>query len=88
MKQNRKFFRQCVCCKEYKNKEDLIRITKEYKTKEIRINNDNSICGRSVYICKNSQCIEKAFKKKRIEASLKSDLPDKIKENIYNLLKN
>ncbi|MBQ8887116.1 MAG: YlxR family protein [Candidatus Gastranaerophilales bacterium] len=87
MKQNRKFLRQCVFCREYKSKEDLIRIT---KTKEgfVEINNAGDVQGRSVYICKNAECIKNALKKKKIEGSLKSNLPESIKEELSTVLKN
>ncbi len=88
MKQNKKFLRQCISCKTFKDKSDLIRITKEYTTGEIKLNNNSSIEGRSVYICKNSECVENAFKKKKIDILLKSESDDNLKETLYILLKN
>lgn len=87
MKQDRKFLRQCVFCRTYKSKEELIRITKSVEG-TIKINNDNEINGRSVYICKNAECIQNALKKKKIECSLKSNLPECIKEELSTVLKN
>ena len=87
MKQERKFLRQCVFCKTYKSKEDLIRITKTVDG-SIKINNDSLIEGRSVYICKNADCVQNALKKKKIEGSLKSNLPESIKEELSTVLKN
>ena len=87
MKQDRKFLRQCVFCRTYKSKEELIRITKSLEG-AIKINNDNEINGRSVYICKNAECIQNALKKKKIENSLKSNLPESIKEELSTVLKN
>lgn len=87
MKNNKKFKRQCCFCKEIKSKDELIRITKDSKTDEILINNDNKIQGRSVYICKNIECFENALKKKKIEGSLKSALPENIKQELYTVLK-
>lgn len=83
---NRKFLRQCACCKEYKSKEELIRITKDHKTDEIVINNDNIAAGRSIYVCKNKQCIQNILKKKRIESSLKAVIPDGIREKLTTVL--
>ena len=76
-----------MCCREFKKKDDLIRLTKDFKTSEIKINTNNEIQGRSVYICKNKDCIEKAFKKNRIEVLLKSKLPEDIKIDLYTVLK-
>ena len=86
MKQDRKFLRQCVFCRSYKSKEDLIRITKSIEG-SIKINNNDEINGRSVYICKNAECIQNALKKKKIENSLKSNLPESIKEELSTVLK-
>lgn len=83
----KKFLRQCMCCREFKKKDDLIRLTKDYKTSVIKLNENNEVQGRSVYICKNSECIEKAFKKNRIEVLLKSKLPEDIKIDLYTVLK-
>ena len=70
MTDTRKFLRQCVNCKEYKNKQDLIRITKDFIGGNIQFNNNNQINGRSVYLCKNSECIKEALKKKKIEVGM------------------
>lgn len=87
MKQDRKFLRQCVFCRTYKSKEDLIRITKS-QDGSIKINNNSDVTGRSVYICKNAECVQNALKKKKIEGSLKSNLPESIKEELSTVLKN
>lgn len=85
---DKKFKRQCASCREIKNKEDLIKITKNFETNEIQLNQQNEIQGRSVYLCKNEQCIEKAFKKNRIEVLLKSKAPENLKLEVYTVLKN
>lgn len=87
MKQERKFLRQCVSCREYKQKNELIKITKSTDG-TIKINNDNSSVGRSVYICKKEECVQNALKKKKLEHSLKSNLPESIKEELSTVLKN
>lgn len=84
---NKKFLRQCQSCREIKSKEDLIRITKDSKTNEIKLNYNNNIHGRSAYICKNMECLETALKKKKIEHSLKCVLPENIKQELYTVLK-
>lgn len=85
---DKKFKRQCASCREIKNKEDLIKITKDFKTNEIKVNQENDVQGRSVYLCKNLECVEKAFKKNRIEVLLKSKVPENIKLDVYTVLKN
>lgn len=88
MSQDKKFLRQCASCREIKNKSELIRITKNFETKTVEINQEGKIQGRSVYICKNSQCVENALKKNRIEVLLKGKAPKDIKEELYAVLKN
>ncbi len=87
MKEDRKFLRQCAACKSYKQKEDLIRITKDYKTEKIHINLGNEINGRSVYLCKSEECINKFLSKKGIEHYLKTKTTENIKEKLYTVLK-
>lgn len=87
MTSDKKFKRQCTFCKAIKPKEELIRITKDSKTKEIKINQNKEYSGRSVYICKNIECLENALKKKKIETLLKCSVPNCIKEELYTVLK-
>ncbi len=78
--------RKCIGCGEVKNSRDLIKITKNYKTDELVINPNNYTFGRSVYICKNSQCIELALKKNKISKFLKKYIDECEKENIKTVL--
>ena len=88
MKKDRKFLRQCAACKEYKSKEDLIRLTKDYKSGIVSINNNNSVQGRSLYVCKNEKCLGILIKKKITERTLKAEIPLNIKENLDTVLPN
>ena len=87
MTEDKKFLRQCAACREYKNKDELIRITKDYKSGELVFNKEKPCFGRSIYICKNEKCVQNALKKKKIEYSLKSELSENIKEKLYTVLK-
>ncbi len=82
MSRKEKNARQCISCREIKNKADLIRITKKYDTGEVVINNDGKAFGRSVYICKNTECIEKAIKKQKIDNALKVKVSETFKANL------
>ena len=76
---NKKFLRQCIICKEIKDKAELHRITRDYKTGNIMLNNKNEYQGRSVYICKNSSCC--------IKQILKGELSETKRDELCNLLK-
>lgn len=64
-------YRKCIACGKIENKTEFIKITREYKTKDIVIQPDNKIFGHSVYICKNELCINNALKKGKIFKILK-----------------
>lgn len=88
MKEDKKFKRQCCFCKSIMNKQDLIRITKDYTDGDVKINKNNEVQGRSVYICKKKECLENALKKRKLEVFLKSKVPENIKNELFDLLKN
>ena len=81
MKSDRKFKRKCIACSQYKDKQDLIKITKT-KDGEIILNPTNFQHGRSIYICKCEECITFAIKNKKINKALKSAVPQEIIEEI------
>ncbi|MBR3889872.1 YlxR family protein [bacterium] len=64
--------RRCVGCGQIKNTDELMKITKNYLTGKVEINENSKIFGRSAYLCYNEKCIEMAFKKNRLNKSLKS----------------
>lgn len=86
MSKNKRFLRQCCCCKEIKAKTDLIRITKDSGNNEVKINEGNKYIGRSVYICKNKECIEQTIRKRTIQRQLKCEIGENIKEELYTVL--
>lgn len=84
----KKFLRKCISCSSYKQKSDLLKITVDYNTKEVIVNNDNKTYGRSCYICKDKNCIEIAIKKSKISKSLKKNIEKYNKEKIITVLEN
>ena len=59
--------RKCCACGKLADRKDLIRIMSEHQTGEIIINPNTKQFGRSIYICKNSGCLQLAKKKKRLK---------------------
>ncbi len=74
--------RMCNGCMEMKPKKELIRIVRS-KEGEVSVDLTGKKPGRGAYICKSVDCLEKAFKTKRLEKNLEI----KIKEDIYNKLR-
>ena len=80
--------RKCVGCGELKPRENLIKITKDYKDGNIVIEPDSKTFGRSAYLCYNEACIESAFKKNRLEKHLKASIPNELKGQLLDELRN
>jgi hypothetical protein len=74
--------RMCTGCGEMKPKKELIRVVKN-KEGEVSMDLTGKKSGRGAYVCKNLECLEKAYKTKRLEKNLET----KIDEEIYNSLK-
>ena len=64
--------RKCVGCGELKLRENLIKITKDYKDGSVVINPNSKIFGRSAYLCYNQSCIDSALKKSKLNKVLKT----------------
>ena len=76
--------RKCAGCSQLKNRDELIKITRENVHGEIILNPNNKIFGRSVYLCYNKSCIETAFKKNKISRILKAPIPEDLKGKLLN----
>lgn len=80
--------RRCLSCWKIQDRQNLIRITTDYSTKEVIINKDTKRFGRSAYICKNEKCIEQAFKKNKLAKNLKTSIPEELKGQLLDELRN
>jgi predicted RNA-binding protein YlxR (DUF448 family) len=74
--------RMCAGCMEMKPKKELIRIVRS-KEGEVSIDLIGKKPGRGAYICRNEECLTKAFKTKRLDKNLEV----KISDELYNKLK-
>lgn len=74
--------RMCTGCSSMKPKKELIRIVKN-KDEEIFVDLTGKKPGRGAYICRDLNCLEQAFKTKRLERNVGV----KINEDIYDKLK-
>ena len=61
--------RMCNGCMEMKPKNELIRVVKD-KEDNISVDLTGKKSGRGAYICKSVECLEKAFKAKRLNKNL------------------
>ncbi len=65
-----KINRKCQGCFKVQNRELMIKITK-LNNGLLKINPSSKELGRSIYVCKNIECIKNLIKKKRIKSALK-----------------
>lgn len=64
-----------MACRKQKPRGELVRLTADFKTKTVGLNQPNkhrkqSLMGRSAYICKSQGCLESALKGTRLKAAL------------------
>ena len=76
--------RKCVGCGKIKNRDELIKITKQTSQGNIVVNGGSKIFGRSVYLCYNNSCVEAAFKKNKLQKALKTSVPQELKGKLLN----
>jgi len=76
--------RKCAGCGQLKNRDEMIKITKQKASKELVVNGNSEIFGRSAYLCYNNSCIEAAFKKNKLQKALKAPVPQELKGKLLN----
>ena len=75
--------RMCLGCNEMKPKKELIRVVKSPEG-EISLDFKGKAAGRGAYICRSTECLEKARKARRFEKSFSC----KIDESVYEVMMN
>lgn len=73
--------RMCLGCQEMKPKKDLVRVVKN-KEGEIKVDLTGKAPGRGSYVCKSVECFEKAYKAKRFERALASQISPEVFEGL------
>lgn len=85
MKDNKNPQRRCVGCMISKDKNELVRIAAYEGC--ISVDFDGRAKGRGCYICRNnSECLEKAYKRRAIERSLGVSITEEEKNKIFEVL--
>lgn len=77
--------RQCLGCMEMRPKKELIRVVKN-KEGEVSLDLAGKKPGRGAYIDKNIQCLEKAFKSKRLNKNLETNISEEIYQSMRELI--
>ena len=71
--------RKCTGCGEMKEKKSLIRIVRT-PGGDIKLDRTGKINGRGAYLCDNPACLPTAQKRRSLQRSLDTAIPDEIFE--------
>ena len=74
--------RQCMGCRERKNKRELIRVVRGTDG-TVSLDFSGKLNGRGAYICPDPQCLAKAQKSKALERSLEVPIPEMVYERLH-----
>ena len=87
MQKRRKPQRQCIGCRESKDKNELIRVVKTPEG-EIVLDRTGRQNGRGAYLCDNEECLLKARKSNALSRSFKMNVPEETYETLERQLQN
>jgi hypothetical protein len=69
--------RQCVGCREMKEKRELIRVVRSPEG-EISLDFRGKKPGRGAYVCHSQECLKKAIKTKALSRALDVAIPEEV----------
>ena len=78
--------RQCVGCREMKEKKTLIRVVKSPEG-AVSLDFKGKLPGRGAYVCPNPECLKRARKSRALERAFSSLILDEVWENLEAQMK-
>ena len=78
--------RQCVGCREKREKRELIRVVKSPEG-EISLDFKGKKPGRGAYLCPDPACLKRARKARALERALETALPPEVYEALEEQMK-
>ena len=73
--------RQCMGCRERKEKRALIRVVR-CTDGQVQLDFSGKLNGRGAYLCPDPECLKKAQKAKSLERSLEVPIPEEVYERL------
>ena len=73
--------RQCMGCRERREKRQLIRVVRSPEG-EVSLDFSGKKNGRGAYLCPDPQCLKKAIKSKALDRSLEVTIPQEIYDRL------
>ena len=73
--------RQCMGCRERKEKRAMIRVVR-CTDGSVSLDFSGKLNGRGAYVCPDPECLKKAQKSKALERSLEVEIPQEVYERL------
>ena len=73
--------RQCMGCRERKNKRDLIRVVR-MTDGNVSLDFSGKLNGRGAYLCPDPECLKKVRKSKALDRSLETPIPEEVYDRL------
>ena len=73
--------RQCMGCRERKEKRAMIRVVR-CTDGEIRLDFSGKLNGRGAYVCPDMACLAKARKSRSLERCLETPIPEEVYDRL------
>ena len=73
--------RQCMGCRERKNKRDLIRVVRGTDG-VVSLDFSGKLNGRGAYVCPDMECLKKARKSRSLERCLEMEIPQEVYDRL------
>ena len=73
--------RQCLGCREMKNKKDLIRVVRSPEG-EISLDFKGKKPGRGAYVCHDIACLQRARKTRALERAFETAIPPEVYDSM------
>ena len=69
--------RQCMGCRERKNKRDMLRVVRQTDG-GVTLDFGGKLNGRGAYVCPDIECLKKARKSRALERCLEVEIPQEV----------
>ncbi len=73
--------RQCMGCRERKNKRDMIRVVRGTDG-TVSLDFGGKMNGRGAYVCPDPECLKKARKSRALERCLEVPIPEEVYDRL------
>ena len=78
--------RQCVGCREMKEKRELIRVVKSPEG-DVSLDFKGKKPGRGAYVCPDAECLKRARKSRALERAFSTAMPPEVYEMLEEQMK-